>query len=205
MLDVALSVKYLLKRDPSLKELFYNPPIENLYPESNFFQSIIRSIVYQQLSGKAARKIYQRFINIFKLDKYPDPKDVLNISNEKLKSVGLSYMKVDYIKNVATYFIENPKIITSLDYKSDQEIIDLVSSIRGVGVWTVQMFLIFTLNRPDVFPVTDLAMQKGYSAYYKKKKLSDPKIMLDHSKKWIPHRTTMSLYFWRYLEGPFEW
>lgn len=205
MLDVALSVKYLLKRDPSLKELFYNPPIENLYPESNFFQSIIRSIVYQQLSGKAARKIYQRFINIFKLDKYPDPKDVLNISNEKLKSVGLSYMKVDYIKNVATYFIENPKIITSLDYKSDQEIIDLVSSIRGVGVWTVQMFLIFTLNRPDVFPVTDLALQKGYSAYYKKKKLSDPKIMLDHSKKWIPHRTTMSLYFWRYLEGPFEW
>ena len=205
MLDVALSVKYLLKRDPSLKELFYNPPIENLYPESNFFQSIIRSIVYQQLSGKAARKIYQRFINIFKLDKYPDPKDVLNISNEKLKSVGLSYMKVDYIKNVATYFIENPKIITSLDYKSDQEIIDLVSSIRGVGVWTVQMFLIFTLNRPDVFPVTDLALQKGYSAYYKKKKLSDPKIMLDHSKKWIPHRTTMSLYFLRYLEGPFEW
>ena len=205
MLDVALSVKYLLKRDPSLKELFYNPPIENLYPESNFFQSIIRSIVYQQLSGKAARKIYQRFINIFKLDKYPDPKDVLNISNEKLKSVGLSYMKVDYIKNVATYFIENPKIITSLDYKSDQEIIDLVSSIRGVGVWTVQMFLIFTLNRPDVFPVTDLALQKGYSAYYKKKKLSDPKIMLDHSIKWIPHRTTMSLYFWRYLEGPFEW
>ena len=205
MLDVALSVKYLLKRDPSLEELFYNPPIENLYPESNFFQSIIRSIVYQQLSGKAARKIYQRFINIFKLDKYPDPKDVLNISNEKLKSVGLSYMKVDYIKNVATYFIENPKIITSLDYKSDQEIIDLVSSIRGVGVWTVQMFLIFTLNRPDVFPVTDLALQKGYSAYYKKKKLSDPKIMLDHSKKWIPHRTTMSLYFWRYLEGPFEW
>ena len=205
MLDVALSVKYLLKRDPSLKELFYNPPIENLYPESNFFQSIIRSIVYQQLSGKAARKIYQRFINIFKLDKYPDPKDVLNISNEKLKSVGLSYMKVDYIKNVATYFIENPKIITSLDYKSDQEIIDLVSSIRGVGVWTVQMFLIFTLNRPDVFPVTDLALQKGYSAYYKKKKLSDPKIMLDHSKKWIPHRTTMSLYLWRYLEGPFEW
>ena len=161
--------------------------------------------MYQQLSGKAARKIYQRFINIFKLDKYPDPKDVLNISNEKLKSVGLSYMKVDYIKNVATYFIENPKIITSLDYKSDQEIIDLVSSIRGVGVWTVQMFLIFTLNRPDVFPVTDLALQKGYSAYYKKKKLSDPKIMLDHSKKWIPHRTTMSLYFWRYLEGPFEW
>ena len=67
------------------------------------------------------------------------------------------------------------------------------------------MFLMFTLNRPDVFPVTDLALQKGYSAYYKKKKLADPKNMLDHSKEWIPHRTTMSLYLWRYLEGPFEW
>ena len=113
-------------------------------------------------------------------------------------------MKVDYIKNVATYFIENPKIITSLDYKSDQEIIDLVSSIRGVGVWTVQMFLMFTLNRPDIFPVTDLALQKGYSAFYKKKNLVDPKIMLKHSMEWIPHRTTMSLYLWRYLEENFE-
>jgi len=205
MLDISLSVNCLLKKDPTLKDLFYGPQIENLQPESNFFQSIIRSIVYQQLSGKAAKKIHERFINIFKLGKYPDPKDVLNISKEKLKSVGLSYMKVDYIKNVATYFIENPKVITSLDQKSDQEIIEIVSSIKGVGVWTVQMFLMFTLNRPDVFPVTDLALQKGYSAFYKKKKLVDPKKMLNHSKKWIPYRTTMSLYLWRYLEGPFEW
>ena len=72
-------------------------------------------------------------------------------------------------------------------------------------MWTVQMFLMFTLNRPDIFPVTDLALQKGYSAYYNKKNLVDPKKMLNHSKKWIPHRTTMSLYLWRYLEGPFEW
>ena len=114
-------------------------------------------------------------------------------------------MKVNYIKNVATYFIENPQLITTLDQKNDQEIIDIFSSIKGVGVWTVQMFLIFTLNRPDIFPVTDLALQKGYSAYYKKKNLADPKKMLNHSKEWIPYRTTMSLYLWRYLEGPFEW
>ena len=205
MLDISLSVNYLLKKDPTLQDLFYDPPIENLYPESNYFQSIVRSIVYQQLSGKAAKKIHERFINIFKLGKYPNPKDVLNISGEKLKSVGLSYMKVGYIKNLAIYFIENPKVISTLDQKSDQEIINLISSIKGVGVWTVQMFLMFTLNRPDIFPVTDLALQKGYSAYYKKKSLVDPKKMLNHSKEWIPHRTTMSLYLWRYLEGPFEW
>ena len=205
MLDISLSVNSLLKKDPTLQDLFYDPPIENLQSESNFFQSIIRSIVYQQLSGKAAKKIHERFIDIFKLGKYPDPEAVLNISKEQLKSVGLSYMKVNYIKNVATYFIENPQLITTLDQKNDQEIIDIFSSIKGVGVWTVQMFLMFTLNRPDIFPVTDLALQKGYSVYYKKKKLVDPKKMLNHSKEWIPHRTTMSLYLWRYLEGPFEW
>ena len=175
MLDISISVKSLLKKDPKLQDLFYDPLIENLYPESNYFQSIVRSIVYQQLSGKAAKKIHQRFINIFKLSKYPEPKDVINIPKEKLKSVGLSYMKADYIKNVAIYFMDNPKVISTLDKKNDQEIIDLISSIKGVGVWTVQMFLIFTLNRPDIFPVTDLALQKGYSAFYKKKNLVDRK------------------------------
>ena len=201
MLDISISVKSLLKKDPKLQDLFYDPLIENLYPERNHFQSIARSIVYQQLSGKAAKKIHQRFINIFKLSKYPDPIDVINTPKEKLKSVGLSYMKADYIKNVAIYFMNNPKVIATLDQKPDSEIINLISSIKGVGVWTAQMFLIFSLNRPDVFPVTDLALQKGYSAFYKEKKLVDLKKMVDHSKKWIPHRTTMSLYFWRYLEG----
>ncbi|OUX30351.1 MAG: hypothetical protein CBE24_06760 [bacterium TMED264] len=205
MLDISLSVNRLLKKDSTLQDLFYDPLIENLYPESNYFQSIVRSIVYQQLSGKVAKKIHERFINVFNLGIYPYPKDVLNISKEKLRAVGLSYMKVDYIKNVAAYFIDNPKVILTLNKKSDQEIISLITSIKGVGVWTAQMFLIFTLNRPDVFPVTDLALQKGYSTYFKKKKLVNPKKMLDHSKKWIPHRTTMSLYLWRYLEGPFEW
>ena len=205
MLDISISIKSLLKKDPKLQDLFYDPLIENLYPESNYFQSIVRSIVYQQLSGKAAKKIHSRFINIFELGKYPDPKDVINISKEKLKSVGLSYMKADYIQNVASYFMDNPKIIKTLDQKTDEEIINLISSIKGVGVWTVQMFLIFSLNRPDVFPVTDLALQKGYSAFYKKKKSVDFKKMVVHSEEWIPHRTTMSLYFWRYLEGPFEW
>ena len=175
MLDISISVKSLLKKDSKLQDLFYDPLIENLYPESNYFQSIVRSIVYQQLSGKAAKKIHQRFINIFKLSQYPDPKDVINISKEELKSVGLSHMKADYIKNVASYFEENPKVIATLDQKTDEEIINLISSIKGVGVWTVQMFLIFTLNRPDVFPVTDLALQKGYAAFYRKKKLVDLK------------------------------
>ena len=204
MLDISISVNSLLKKDPKLQDLFYDPLIENLYPESNYFQSIVRSIVYQQLTSKAAKKIHERLINLFKLSKYPDPKDVIKVPKKELKSVGLSYMKVDYIKNVASYFLDNPKVIATLDQKTDAEIIKLFSSIKGVGVWTAQMFLIFTLNRPDVFPATDLALQKGYAAFYKKKNLVDLKKMIDRSKAWIPHRTTMSLYFCRYLEGPFE-
>ena len=84
MLDISISVKSLLKKDPKLQDLFYDPLIENLYPESNYFQSIVRSIVHQQLSGKAAKKIHQRFINIFKLSKYPEPKHVINISKKNL-------------------------------------------------------------------------------------------------------------------------
>ena len=205
MLDISLSVKSLLKKDPTLQDLFYNPPIENLYPENNYFQSIVRSIIYQQLSGKAAKKIHDRFLSLFDFRSYPKPKDVLNVSKEQLRTAGLSYRKAEYVKNVAFDFLENPDIYTDLDRKSDQDIIAMVSSIKGVGVWTVQMFLMFTLNRPDVFPVSDLALQKGYMAFFKTKQLPKPKSMLLHSVKWSPHRTTVSLYLWRYLEGPFEW
>jgi len=114
-------------------------------------------------------------------------------------------MKVEYIKNIAGEFIYNVKKYNNIDEKNDQEIIDLLSKIKGIGIWTAQMFLMFTLNRPDIFPVTDLGIQKGYQKYYKMAELPQPIEMLTQSEKWSPHRTTVSLYLWRYLEGPFEW
>ena len=88
---------------------------------------------------------------------------------------------------------------------NDNDIIDLLTKVKGVGLWTAQMFLMFTLNRPDVFPATDLAMQKGYQSYFRLNDIPKPNEMIKRSEMWIPYRTTVSLYFWAVLEGPFEW
>ena len=97
------------------------------------------------------------------------------------------------------------KTFNNLRDMSDQEIITTLTQIKGIGIWTAQMFLMFTLNRPDIFPASDLAMQKGYQVYFKLDSLPKPSVMLDHSQVWAPYRTTVSLYLWSVLEGPFEW
>lgn len=204
-LSIKKAVKYLRKSDPELIPLLDAFKIQNLQPETDYFKSLTRSIVYQQLSGKVAKTISDRFILLYKDKSYPTPVDVINIDHEKLRSVGLSNSKAQYIKNIAHAFLDNPDTYDSLEKMDDQDIIDTLITIKGVGPWTAQMFLMFTLNRPDVFPVTDLGVQKGFQHYYKLSEMPTPGQMLKKSEQWAPYRTVVSLYFWRLLEGPFEW
>ena len=204
-LSIKKAVKYLMKSDPELIPLLDAFKIQDLQPETDYFKSLTRSIVYQQLSGKAAKTILDRFILLYKDKSYPTPVDVINIDHEKLRSVGLSNSKAQYIKNIAHAFLDNPDTYNSLEKMDDQDIIDTLITIKGVGPWTAQMFLMFTLNRPDVFPVTDLGVQKGFQHYYKLSEMPTPGQMLKKSEQWAPYRTVVSLYFWRLLEGPFEW
>ena len=204
-LSIKKAVKYLMKSDPELIPLLDAFKIQDLQPETDYFKSLTRSIVYQQLSGKAAKTILDRFILLYKDKSYPTPVDVINIDHEKLRSVGLSNSKAQYIKNIAHAFLDNPDTYDSLEKMDDQDIIDTLITIKGVGPWTAQMFLMFTLNRPDVFPVTDLGVQKGFKHYYKLSEMPTPGQMLKKSEQWAPYRTVVSLYFWRLLEGPFEW
>ena len=204
-LSIKKAVKYLMKSDPELIPLLDAFKIQDLQPETDYFKSLTRSIVYQQLSGKAAKTILDRFILLYKDKSYPTPVDVINIDHEKLRSVGLSNSKAQYIKNIAHAFLDNPDTYDSLEKMDDQNIIDTLITIKGVGPWTAQMFLMFTLNRPDVFPVTDLGVQKGFQHYYKLSEMPTPGQMLKKSEQWAPYRTVVSLYFWRLLEGPFEW
>ena len=204
-LSIKKAVKYLMKSDPELIPLLDAFKIQDLKPETDYFKSLTRSIVYQQLSGKAAKTISDRFILLYKDKSYPTPVDVINIDHEKLRSVGLSNSKAQYIKNIAHAFLDNPDTYDSLEKMDDQDIIDTLITIKGVGPWTAQMFLMFTLNRPDVFPVTDLGVQKGFQHYYKLSEMPTPGQMLKKSEQWAPYRTVVSLYFWRLLEGPFEW
>jgi DNA-3-methyladenine glycosylase II len=204
-LSIKKAIKYLRQSDPELIPLLDAFKIQDLQPETDYFKSLTRSIVYQQLSGKAAKTISDRFILLYKDKSYPTPVDVINIDHEKLRSVGLSNSKAQYIKNIAHAFLDNPDTYDSLEKMDDQDIIDTLITIKGVGPWTAQMFLMFTLNRPDVFPVTDLGVQKGFQHYYKLSEMPTPGQMLKKSEHWAPYRTIVSLYFWRLLEGPFEW
>ena len=204
-LSIKKSVRYLRQSDPELIPLLDAFTIQDLKPETNYFKSLTRSIVYQQLSGKVAKTIFDRFISLYKDKSYPTPVDVINIDHKKLRSVGLSNSKAHYIKNIEHEFLDNPDTYESLEKMDDQGIIDILITIKGVGLWTAQMFLMFTLNRPDVFPVTDLGVQKGFQHYYKLSDIPVPVQMLKKSEKWAPYRTVVSLYFWRLLEGPFEW
>ena len=203
--SIKKAVLSLKKSDPDLKPLFNAFQIEDLTPETNYFQSLTRSIIYQQLSGKAASTISNRFISLYHGKNYPTPADILNTDHEILRSVGLSNAKAKYIKNIAQAFLDGTVDHQNLGKLSDEAIMEKLIAIKGVGPWTAQMFLMFTLNRPDVFPAGDLGVQKGFQQYFKLKKLPSPKIMEKRAKKWKPYRTVASLYFWKVVDGPFEW
>ena len=205
IMNIQYSIKKLKEADPDLIRLMDAFKMEDLKPEKNYFKSLARSIIYQQLSGASAKAIHDRFISIYDPEPYPSPEKVMSTDLDVLRSVGLSFSKAKYIKNIATAFLEDPVRYKTLDDRPDEDIIQLLTEIKGVGPWTAQMFLMFTLNRPDVFPVTDLALQKGFQHYFELDDLPKENQMLEWSQKWIPHRTTVSLFFWRILEGPFEW
>lgn len=203
--DLEYSVRELKKNDPDLIKLFDSIEVNTLDPENNYFKALTRSIIYQQLSGRAAKTIFSRFKSIYSNNQFPIPKQVLETDIETFRESGLSYNKSFYIKNIAQAFLDEPDVYDNLSKMNDKEIIDRLTKVKGIGLWTAQMFLMFTLNRPDVFPVTDLAIQKGYKSYFKLNDLPKPNDMTKRSEIWIPYRTTVSLYLWGVLEGPFEW
>ena len=170
----------------------------------NYFEALIRAIIFQQLSGKAAAAIYKRFNNLFIKNKYPSPIMVMKRSHEELRSVGLSNQKASYIHNIANAFYTGA-IPDDINTKDDKEVIECLTTIKGVGLWTAEIFLMFTLNRPDVFPVTDLGIQKGFQLFFQLDKLPRADQMIKNSEPWRPYRTLACLYLWRLVEGPFEW
>ncbi|SVB67347.1 uncharacterized protein METZ01_LOCUS220201, partial [marine metagenome] len=182
-------VAALKKSDPELTTLLDTFEIEDWTPETDYFKSLSRAIIYQQLSGKAAKTISDRFIALYDGKDYPSSEDVLKTNHETLRSVGLSNAKAQYIKNISEAFLNETVDHAHLDSLSDKEIMAQLVSIKGVGPWTAQMFLMFTLNRPDVFPTGDLGVQKGFKQYFKLAELPTPVAMEKRAEKWKPYRT----------------
>ena len=198
-------INYLSSLNVHLSKFLKSYNIPNLPLEKNYFWSLCRSVIYQQISGKAAKKISERYLSLYENGPRMLPSEVVDIDIKKIFKVGISRQKASYIKNIAHAFntkIIDEKNISKLD---DQEIISQLTTIKGVGKWTAEMFLIFTLRRPDVFPVTDLGVQKGFKIFYSLDDLPTIELMNKKSESWKPYRTIMSLYLWYAVEGPFEW
>ena len=181
-----------LVKEFSLEEI---PAVEDL------FIPLVRTIVFQQLSGKAASTIFGRFEGLFEND--VDPFQLIDIDHETLRSVGLSNQKAKYVKNIAHFFIENSDLNGNWSSLSDQEILDHLTSIKGVGVWTAQMILIFYLSRSDIFPTSDLGVQKGMIALFDiKEEKKELLLKIERlSDRWKPYRSYVTRLLYRFLDN----
>ena len=197
--------KHLATSDPRFAELIARSPryepkkTRGLRP----FDSLAESIVYQQLSGKAAATIWRRVREIFGSPKYLDPQQVIATRDEVLRAAGLSGNKTIALKDLAAKTLEGivPES-RALARMTDEEIIARLTQVRGIGRWTVEMMLLFDLGRPDVWPVNDLGVQKGLMKTFRKRRLPTPKQMMKLGEKWKPYRSAAAWYFWRALDQP---
>jgi len=168
----------------------------------DIYHSLLSSIVSQQLSTKVVKIIWNRFTDLF-IDGYPDAESLLSKEHELLRGIGLSNNKANYVKNVAEFYLENDMSFDYLQTLSDEQIIDYLTQIKGVGKWTVQMILMFPMDRPNVFPIDDLGIQNAMKSLYgidlEKKEL---KIRMNEiSLNWHPYKTLASKYLWKILEA----
>ena len=195
-------VKHLSK-DKTLSKAIKKVGRLELKKRKNIFIHLCASIMSQQLSTKVADVIYNRFLNLYD-DKLPSPQQVLDTKFETLRAIGLSNAKVSYIQNVAQFAIEHGIDAVQLSKMSNDEIIAYLTQIKGVGRWTVEMQLMFTLGREDVLALDDLGIQQAIANLYSikttdKKKLKQKMIAISNA--WSPYRTYACMYLWRWKDG----
>ena len=191
-------VKYLSKADPQLAGVIKTVGKYSIKIRTNAFQSLVESIIYQQLAGSAANIIYTRFINHYN-NVLPKPMQIISTSEFELKSkIGLSSNKVQYLKDLSTK-VEQGKINLELLSTMSDEVIAELTLVKGIGRWTAEMFLIFCLGRPDILPLTDLGIRKAVHELYSLPELPKPAELLAISQPWRPHRTVASWYLWKSL------
>jgi DNA-3-methyladenine glycosylase II len=192
------AVNHLKKSDPVLRAI-----IERVGPcRMEFgpaeFSSLAEAIVYQQLNGKAAVTIFRRFTDL--AGDPLTPEGILKLSDEQMRGVGLSKQKSAYLKDLAAKTRAGLLDFARLPELSDDEVIRHLTQVKGIGVWTAHMFLIFSLRRPDVLPTGDYGVQMAIKKHYKKRKLPKPKDMEKIAKSWAPYRSVACWYMWRSLD-----
>ena len=192
------AINHLTKADPILRAIIERVGpycIEYGPPE---FHSLAESIVYQQLNGKAAFTIFKRFATL--AGDPVTPKGILKLTEPQMRSVGLSKQKSSYLRDMAERATRGELDFTKLHELSDDEVIKHLTQVKGVGTWTAQMFLVFTLRRPNVLPTGDYGIQMAIKKHYKKRKLPKPTSIEKLAKPWEPYRSVACWYLWRSLD-----
>ena len=189
--------KALSAKDIKLSKIIESYPHDFLFSKSDPFFTLARSIVGQQISVKAAQSVWDRLeIKIKKIN----PKVIVKTHSNTLKSIGLSRQKVNYLKNLADAFIEKKIKINMWDKMNNEEIVQDLIQIKGIGRWTAEMFLIFNLCRADIFPLDDIGMVRGLCKLYKIPYPSDREKIIKIGEKWKPFRSVATWYLWRSLD-----
>jgi DNA-3-methyladenine glycosylase II len=197
------AVRHLKRADPVLARVIARVGPCRFAPitAGSHFHFIARAIVFQQLAVKAAATIHRRFLELYGAEP-PEPHAVAATPDERLRAAGLSRQKLSYIKDLARKVDDGEVRLDRLAVLDDPGVIAELTKVKGIGVWSAQMFLIFRLGRPDVLPVGDLGVQKGIQLAYGLRSLPSPKRVTRIGKPWSPYATIGSWYMWRLLDGP---
>ena len=194
------AVAALSKADKKLAKVIRQAGPFTLRPEKlhSVFHALLRAIVYQQLSGKAAGTILSRVLAIYPKGHRATPEEILATPDEQLRAAGLSRNKLLAIKDLSQKALEGiVPPLAKIRKLADAEILERLTAVRGIGPWTVEMLLIFRLGRADVLPVTDLGIRKGFQLTYGGDELPPPKAITEHAERWRPYRSVASWYLWR--------
>ena len=197
------AAEYLTKVDAKLAPIIAIAGPPSIVPNHNYYQALVESIISQQLSVKAANTIIKRFLALFPSDEFPTPRDILEKDIEVLRSVGLSRQKATYIQDLAVKVVEGTVQFNHLDGLVNDDIIKELTIVKGVGVWTVHMFLIFCMGRLDVLPTGDLGIKNGIYSLYKLAEKPTPEQIqsLADINKWHPYESVASWYIWHSLDN----
>lgn len=200
--ELERGAEHLADVDPILAEVISVAPLPNFYPHKNYYQSLVESIISQQLSVKAAATILKRFRDLFTAD-FPSPEAILTKDIETYRAVGLSRQKAAYIRDLAEKVLDGTVKFDHLDTLTNQEVIDELIQVKGVGVWTVHMFLIFCMGRFDILPTGDLGIRNGiHKLYALQERPTDGEIeAIARTNNWHPYESIASWYIWHSLDN----
>lgn len=186
-----------LRKDPALAGVIDLVGKYELKKRSGHFAVLVESIISQQLATSAADAIFKRFKGLY--PKFPTASEILATRKSKLRAVGLSSMKIEYLKDLAKHVNEGKLNMRTISKMSDEDVIEHLTQVKGIGRWTAEMFLIFSLGRQDIFPVGDLALRKGVQMLFSLPEMPKPKEAEKLGQKWKPHRTVATWYLWKSL------